>query len=88
MVESMCLTPSIPWNGELGWTATTRTPPPYSFSRRDAPISVPDVPMPLKKWVTRPPLGLQNSAFAINAAPPAPLILHSNRSTYQYTHFM
>ena len=50
----MCLRPSSPCSESSGSTAQTSMSRRYSFSRRPVPITVPVVPMPVTKWVTRP----------------------------------
>ncbi len=37
----MCFAPSIPWNGESGWSETQRTSGLSSFSLRAVPTNVP-----------------------------------------------
>src|SRR2546426_11032966 len=48
----MCFSPSSPWNGPSGCTATSSTPAFNSFKRRPVPMSVPVVPSPATRCVT------------------------------------
>src|SRR5881409_1641392 len=54
MAVARCFSPSSPWNGPSGCTATSSIRGFSSFKRRPVPIIVPVVPSPATKWVIRP----------------------------------
>ena len=54
IADSMCLSPSRPWNGESGWNEISLIAGLNFRSRRAVPTNVPLVPRPATKCVSRP----------------------------------